>query len=418
MLHRNKRRIAMLYSLLDISRSVLAPANIIAKQLETILATSQSTAPASKPVRQVMAAASMIERATRQYGKPDWRIHETVVAGRSYQVEPVTMRRSDWCQLINFRLSEDLPDRPKLLITAPLSGHFATLLRDTVEAFLPSHDVYITDWADAKMQPGSVGQFGLDDYIDEVTQSLQHIGAGGHVLAVCQPGPAVLAAIAMLAEDNDPALPTSMTFMGSPIDTRQSPTLPNLLAQNNSLDWFRKNMVYAVPAQWPGAGRRVFPGFIQICSFMQMNWTRHVDAHLNFFAQLVDQDEANAEAHRSFYDEYFSVLDMTEEFYLQTVERVFQEHHLPLGRFRYRGTRLIDLEAIETVGLMTVEGEHDDISGRGQTSAAHQLCPGIPDDMRCEYVQSNVGHFGLFHGARFNDHIAPKIKAFQTKIAS
>ena len=266
----------MLYSLLDISRSVLAPANIIAKQLETILATSQSTAPASKPVRQVMAAASMIERATRQYGKPDWRIHETVVAGRSYQVEPVTMRRSDWCQLINFRLSEDLPDRPKLLITAPLSGHFATLLRDTVEAFLPSHDVYITDWADAKMQPGSVGQFGLDDYIDEVTQSLQHIGAGGHVLAVCQPGPAVLAAIAMLAEDNDPALPTSMTFMGSPIDTRQSPTLPNLLAQNNSLDWFRKNMVYAVPAQWPGAGRRVFPGFIQICSFMIYHLVRIV----------------------------------------------------------------------------------------------------------------------------------------------
>lgn len=407
----------MLYSLFDISRSALAPANMAANHWRAILEASQN-ARTSKPVRQVMAAATLFERATRHYGKPAWRIHETLIEGQPYQVEPVIARRSDWCELVNFKLSEDLPDRPKLLIAAPLSGHFATLLRDTVEAFLPSHDVYITAWADAKMQPLSHGRFDLDDYIDEIIESLRHIGGGAHVVAVCQPGPAVLAAIAMLAEDGDPARPASMTFMGSPIDTRQSPTLPNLLAQNNPLDWFETNMIHTVPDQWPGSGRRVFPGFIQISSFMQMNWTRHIDAHLNFFAHLVDQDETSAEAHRTFYDEYFSVLDMTEEFYLQTVERVFQAHHLPRGRFRHRDTRQINLNAIDTIGLMTVEGEHDDISGLGQTRAAHDLCPGIPDQMRCEYVQSNVGHFGLFHGARFNDHIAPKIKAFQTRIAT
>ncbi|MEX1251658.1 MAG: polyhydroxyalkanoate depolymerase, partial [Hyphomonas sp.] len=232
------------------------------------------------------------------------------------------------------------------------------------------------------------------------------------VLAVCQPGPPVLAAISMMAEEEDPALPASMTFMGSPIDARLSPTVPNKLAEERPFSWFEENMIHTVPAPYPGMLRRVYPGFVQLSSFMNMNWGRHVDAQWQFFNHLVGGDGDNAGKHREFYDEYLSVLDLTEEFYLQTIQRVFQEHHLPRGIYNYRGTRLVKPSEVRTVALMTVEGEKDDISGIGQTQAAHDLCTNIPKDMRTDYIQPGVGHYGVFNGSRFETEIAPRVTQF------
>ncbi|MDP1554127.1 MAG: polyhydroxyalkanoate depolymerase, partial [Hyphomonas sp.] len=252
----------------------------------------------------------------------------------------------------------------------------------------------------------------LDDYIDHVRKMLTHLGGGAHVLAVCQPGPPVLAAISLMAEEEDPALPATMTFMGSPIDARRSPTVPNKLAEERPFSWFEENMIHTVPGPYPGMLRRVYPGFVQLASFMNMNWTRHVDAQWKFFNHLVGGDGDNAGKHREFYDEYLSTLDLTEEFYLQTIQRVFQEHHLARGIYHYRGKRLVKPEAIHNVALMTVEGEKDDISGIGQTQAAHVLCTNIPKDMQTDYIQPGVGHYGVFHGARFETEIAPRVTQF------
>ncbi|MEM9055274.1 MAG: polyhydroxyalkanoate depolymerase [Pseudomonadota bacterium] len=340
----------------------------------------------------------------------------TEIGGKTLPVVPTVSWSSPWCKLIHFQTEGAPAGRPHLLICAPMSGHFATLLRGTVEAFLPTHEVFITDWTDAKMAPVWLGRFDLDDYIDHIRWSLQHIGGGAHVVAVCQPGPPVLAAISMMAEDKDPALPATMTYMGSPIDARKSPTVPNLLAEERSFDWFREKMIYTVPAPWPGMMRRVYPGFVQLTSFMHMNWDRHVDAQARFFDHLVEGDEDSAEKHRAFYDEYLAVLDLTEEFYLQTIRRVFRAHKLARGIFRYRGERLVNPGAIETVGLMTVEGEKDDISGIGQTQAAHDLCINIPESMQTDYIQPGVGHYGVFNGRRFQNEIVPRINAFQEMI--
>jgi poly(3-hydroxybutyrate) depolymerase len=316
-----------------------------------------------------------------------------------------------------FAIEMALKDRPDLMIVAPLSGHYATLLRGTVEAFLPTHNVYITDWTDARMAPVWFGRFDLDDYIDHIRDMLGFLGAGAHVLAVCQPGPPVLAAISMMAEDGAEAMPATMTFMGSPIDARRSPTVPNVLAEERSLDWFRSKMIHTVPMPWAGAGRRVYPGFVQLSSFMHMNWDRHVDAHNRFFAHLVEGDEDSADRHETFYDEYLSVLDLTEEFYIQTIERVFQKALLAKGEYRYRDERRVRPQAISSVGLMTVEGELDDISGIGQTQAAHDLCTNIPDKLKDDYVQPGVGHYGVFNGSKFRDEIVPRVIKFQEHVA-
>lgn len=407
----------MLYTLVEMNRAALAPMRLLAKgtmqALENPLNPFKNTALG----RATHAASSVFERATRYYGKPEWQISHTEIDGKICSVRPNTVWSTNWCNLVHFETEYAPSGRPRLLICAPLSGHFATLLRGTVEAFLPTHDVYITDWTDAKMAPVWYGRFDLDDYIDHVRSALQHIGSGAHVVAVCQPGPAVLAAIAMMSEDGDAALPTTMTFMGSPIDARKSPTVPNLLAEERSFEWFQDKMIYTVPAPWPGMMRRVYPGFVQLTSFMHMNWDRHVDAQARFFDHLVEGDEDSAEKHREFYDEYLAVLDLTEEFYLQTIQRVFRDHLLARGKFKYRGERLVDPSKITSVGLMTVEGEKDDISGIGQTQAAHDLCTNIPDKMQTDYVQPGVGHYGVFNGRRFEAEIVPRINAFQKKIA-
>jgi poly(3-hydroxybutyrate) depolymerase len=408
----------MLYTFVEMNRAAMAPMRLMAKGTKAVLDNPLNPLRETNFGRSTLAATSVFERATRYYGKPEWQIEATEIEGKPHTVTPVVSWSSPWCKLINFQIEGAPAGRPRLLICAPLSGHFATLLRGTVEAFLPTHDVYITDWTDAKMAPVWLGRFDLDDYIDHVRWALQHIGPGAHVVAVCQPGPPVLAAISMMAEDGDPALPATMTYMGSPIDARRSPTVPNLLAEERSFEWFREKMIYTVPAPWPGMMRRVYPGFVQLTSFMHMNWDKHVDAQARFFDHLVEGDADSAEKHRTFYDEYLSVLDLSEEFYLQTIRRVFREHRLARGIFRYRGDRVVDPSAIETVALMTVEGEKDDISGIGQTQAAHDLCVNIPENMQTDYIQPGVGHYGVFNGRRFVEEIVPRVNAFQEAMVS
>lgn len=406
----------MLYTFVEMNRAAMAPMRLMAKGTKAFLDNPLNPLRDTEFGRSTLAATSVFERATRYYGKPEWQIPTTEIHGKTHNVTPIATWSSPWCKLVHFQTEGAPTGRPRMLICAPLSGHFATLLRGTVEAFLPTHEVYITDWTDAKMAPVWVGRFDLDDYVDHVRMALQHIGPDAHVLAVCQPGPPVLAAISMMAEDRDPALPDTMTFMGSPIDARKSPTVPNLLAEERSFEWFKEKMIYTVPAPWPGMMRRVYPGFVQLTSFMHMNWDKHVDAQARFFDHLVEGDDDSAEKHRAFYDEYLSVLDLPEEFYLQTITRVFREHHIARGIFRYRGDRVVDPAAIESVALMTVEGEKDDISGIGQTQAAHDLCINIPESMQTDYIQPGVGHYGVFNGRRFVEEIVPRVNAFQAQV--
>jgi len=301
--------------------------------------------------------------------------------------------------------------QPRLLIVAPMSGHYATLLRGTVEAFLPNHDVYITDWVDARMVPLNLGTFDLDDYIDYVVSILHFLGGDTHVIAVCQPSVPVLAAVAAMEAAGDSNVPHSMVLMGGPIDTRVNPTGVNKLAETRGIDWFRRHVITTVPFPHPGFMRNVYPGFLQLHGFVSMNLDRHIEAHRRLFYHLVQGDGDSAQKHREFYDEYLAVMDLAAEFYLQTVETVFVRHALPKGQMTHRG-RLVDPAKIKRVALMTVEGEHDDISGVGQTEAAHRLCVGIPDSRKAHWLQPEVGHYGVFNGSRFRAEIAPRIADF------
>jgi poly(3-hydroxybutyrate) depolymerase len=298
-----------------------------------------------------------------------------------------------------------------VLLVAPLSGHYATLLRGTVETFLQDHEVYVTDWTNARMVPVLEGRFDFSDYVDHLRAMMTAMGGRPHVVAVCQPGPPAMAAAALMAEDEDPSRPASTTYMGSPIDARLSPTATNELAAKKPFAWFEDRMIHTVPAPYPGFGRRVYPGFVQLYSFMSMNEERHRDAHYRYFQHLVRGDGDSAGRHREFYDEYLSVLDLTEEFYLQTIDIVFQRHLLPLGELTHRG-RPVRTSALKDVALMTVEGEEDDISGVGQTQAAHAITPGLPDRLRAVHVQPKVGHYGVFNGRRFREEIYPRVRDF------
>jgi poly(3-hydroxybutyrate) depolymerase len=306
--------------------------------------------------------------------------------------------------------------RKRVLIVAPMSGHYATLLRGTVEAMVAHADIYITDWIDARQVPLSSGLFDLDDYIDYVVEMLGHIGPGAHVMAVCQPSVPVLAAVAVMSQRGDPAVPASMTLMGGPIDTRRNPTVVNQLAVERGIDWFKRNVIVRVPLPHAGFMREVYPGFLQLTGFRTMNLDRHLDAHRELFRHLVAGDGDSAEKHREFYDEYLSVMDLTAEFYLQTVETVFIRHALPNRTFTHRNL-LIDTTAIRTTALLTVEGERDDISGVGQTQAAHDLCSSLRDDQRGHHLQPRVGHYGVFNGSKFRREIVPKIVAFMDQHA-
>ncbi|AZO79793.1 MULTISPECIES: polyhydroxyalkanoate depolymerase [unclassified Bosea (in: a-proteobacteria)] len=363
--------------------------------------------------RSVAASCELFERSTRRYGKPAFGLDETTMNGVKVAVEERVVWQRPFCNLINFdrKIEGRRKPQPKILLVAPMSGHYATLLRGTVETLLPDHEVYITDWIDARLVPLAAGSFDLDDYIDYVIAMLQKLGPDTHVMAVCQPSVPVLAAIARMEAEGDPSSPRSMTLMGGPIDTRRSPTAVNQLAMERGTDWFRRNCITRVPFPHLGAFREVYPGFMQLSGFMAMNFDRHLTAHYDMYKHLIEGDGDSAEKHRDFYDEYLAVMDLTAEFYLQTVDTVFVKHALPKGEMMHRG-KPVDLKAIRGVALMTVEGENDDISGVGQTKAAHDLCANIPADMRVEYMQKGVGHYGVFNGSRFRSEIAPRISDF------
>jgi poly(3-hydroxybutyrate) depolymerase len=341
-----------------------------------------------------------------------------MISGKPVEVHESVVWSKPFCDLLHFGrcLPPGHPRDPKVLIVAPMSGHYATLLRGTVETLLPSADIYITDWKDARMVPLSEGRFDLDDYIDYVIEMLHHLGEDTHVIAVCQPAVPVLAAVARMEAEKDPFAPSSMTLMGGPIDTRVNPTAVNQLAQTRPLSWFEENVVMPVPWPQPGFMRQVYPGFLQLSGFMSMNLDRHMVAHKEFFGHLVKNDGDSADKHREFYDEYLAVMDLTAEFYLQTVDTVFISHALPKGEMTHRG-KPVDPSAIVNTALLTVEGENDDISGAGQTQAAQTLCSNLPDHMRLHYVQPDVGHYGVFNGSRFRREIAPRIIKFMQEHA-
>jgi poly(3-hydroxybutyrate) depolymerase len=364
--------------------------------------------------KSIAAACEVFERSTRRYGQPEWDIDSTLVGGERLPVTIEVLWKRPFCRLLHFsRGFERTPQRPqpRLLIVAPLSGHFATLLRGTVEALLPDHDIYITEWTDARMVPVSEGKFDLDDYIDYVISILHFLQGDVHIIAVCQPSVPVLAAVAVMEALGDPHVPHSIVLMGGPIDTRVNPTAVNTLAETRGTDWFRRNVITKVPFPHPGMLRDVYPGFLQLHGFVSMNLDRHIEAHRDLFHHLVRGDGDSAQKHREFYDEYLAVMDLAAEYYLQTVDTVFVRHTLPKGEMTHRGIR-VDPAKIRQVGLMTIEGEHDDISGVGQTKAAHDLLTNLPDSLKAHWLQPGVGHYGVFNGSRFRAEIAPRIADF------
>jgi poly(3-hydroxybutyrate) depolymerase len=403
-----------LYWLYEMNHAALNPARAAADATRLLFKNPMNPFYSTTFGRSVAAAAELFERSTRRYGRPDWRIPSALVGGERVPVQVTSVWERAFCRLVRLeRIFEHRPRRPqpRLLIVAPLSGHYATLLRGTVEAFLPNHDVYITEWRDARTVPLSEGSFDLDDYIDYVISMLHVLGGDTHILAVCQPAVPVMAAVAVMEADDDPYVPHSMVLMGGPIDTRVNPTVVNKLAERRGINWFRHNVITKVPFPNPGFMRDVYPGFLQLNGFMQMNLDRHIEAHRDLFLNLVRGDGDSAGKHKEFYDEYLAVMDLAAEYYLQTVDTVFVRHALPRGEMMHRD-RPVDPSRIKRVGLLTVEGEHDDISGVGQTEAAHRLCSNIPADRQAHWLQPGVGHYGVFNGSRFRSEIAPRISDF------
>ena len=364
--------------------------------------------------RHLAAACEVFENVTRRYGKPEFGIKSTRVGNVEVPVRERVAATTPFCRLLHFdRDVREIGRRydPKVLIVAPLSGHYATLLRGTVKAMLPEHDVYITDWSDAREIPLAMGRFDLDDFIDHVIDFIRVVGPDTHVMGVCQPAVPVLAAVAHMAGTDDPCQPASMTLMAGPIDARRNPTGVNKLAEARSLNWFEHNVVSTVPLPHAGFMRPVYPGFMQLTGFMTMNLERHMNAHVDLFHNLIKGDCDPVKQHQDFYEEYLAVMDLTAEFYLQTIKTVFQDHALPKGTMMHRG-QLVDCSEIQDTALMTVEGERDDVCGAGQTEAAHELCSSIPDHFKVHYTQEGVGHYGVFNGTRWRTEIQPRIREF------
>src|SRR4249920_1456011 len=402
------------YWLYELSHAALNPARAFADAGRLFFKNPANPLAHTPFGKATSAALELFERSTRRYGQPTWNITSTTVGGERVPVHITSVWERPFCRLLNFKRAFERPPRrpqPRLLIVAPMSGHYATLLRGTVETFLPNHDVYITEWVDARMVPLAEGRFDLDDYIDYVISILHQLGGDVHVIAVCQPSVPVLAAVALMEANGDPNVPHSMVLMGGPIDTRINPNEVNKLAEHRGLTWFRNHVITKVPFPHPGVMRDVYPGFLQLHGFMSMNLDRHIEAHHNLFLHLVKGDGDSAQKHREFYDEYLAVMDLAAEFYLQTVDTVFIRHALPKGEMMHRSRR-VDPAAIRRVALMTVEGENDDISSVGQTEAAHALCVNIPDEDKVHYLQPSVGHYGVFNGSRFRAEIAPRIADF------
>jgi poly(3-hydroxybutyrate) depolymerase len=411
----------MLYQLHEMQRSFLNPLMQWADASAKLFSNPVSPFAHTPFAQRIAAGYELMYRLGKDYEKPAFGLDETTIDGQTVGIMERIAVSKPFCELLHFK--KDMPDasfaalkQPTVLVVAPLSGHHATLLRDTVRALLPNQDVYITDWVDARMVPLSDGEFHLDDYIYYVQDFIRHLGPDVHVISVCQPTVPVLAAISLMATNKDPKLPKSMVMMGGPIDPRKSPTAVNDLATEKPFSWFENTVIYAVPGNYPGFGRKVYPGFLQHAGFIAMNPGRHAQSHREFYQHLVRGDDDSAEAHRKFYDEYNAVLDMPADYYLETIKTVFQDFALPKGTWKVGG-QLVRPQDIENVALFTIEGELDDISGEGQTQAAHELCTSIPADKQQHFTAPKCGHYGIFSGRRWREIICPMIGEFIRKNA-
>ena len=408
----------MLYDLHELQRAFLSPFVAFTDTSSRLFTDPYNPLSYTPMARSIAATYDLVHRLGKDYEKPAWGLTCTQVDDVTVPVTENVVAYLPFCRLVHFQrqLPEGRTPDPRILLVAPLSGHHATLLRDTVRTLLPRHEVFVTDWVDARMVEQNAGCFGLEDYIHYAQEFIRHLDGDVHVMAVCQPTAPVLAAIALMASNGEPRLPRSMIMMGGPIDARQSPTQVNRLAMNKPYSWFENNLIDRVPGRFPGMGRRVYPGFLQHAGFVAMNPDRHLQSHYDYFLSLLQGDGQDAEAHRRFYDEYNAVLDMPAEFYLDTIRIVFQEYELARGGLRVNGQR-VDPTAIRNVALFTIEGELDDISGQGQTQAAHALCTAIPDELRQHYTAPDCGHYGIFAGRRWRELICPRIEHFIRHVA-
>ena len=422
MQHSSRRRgPSMLYQLHELNRAMMAPWVHLAEANSRIFSDPSSWASSLPGAERIAAGNELVHRLGKDYEKPPWNIHEVEVAGRKVPVLEQEELRKPFCRLVRFkRYSDDarviaaLKDDPVVLVVAPLSGHHATLLRDTVRTLLRDHKVYVADWIDARMVPVEDGAFGLDDYVAYIEDFIRHIGAANlHVMSVCQPTVPVLAAVSLMAARGEP-VPRSLVMMGGPIDARRSPTQVNGMATRNPLSWFENNVIHTVPQPYPGQGREVYPGFLQHAGFIAMNPSRHFMSHWDFYSDLIKGDLQDADSHRQFYDEYNAVLDMPAEYYLDTIRTVFQDFLLPRGTWKVNG-ELVRPAAIRGTALMTIEGELDDISGLGQTAAAHDLCTGIPKTKQRHVTVEGAGHYGIFSGRRWREKVYPQVREFFAK---
>ena len=398
----------MLYDIYEMQRSMLAGASAMADYTAGLLQNPANPFAYLGGGAVVGSALEVFAHASAPRGKPAFGLDSTVIDGRTIPVREEIVLRRPFGQLKRF-VREGVESGPKLLIVAPMSGHYATLLRGTVERMLPVADVYITDWRDAKRVPLANGRFDLDDYIDYLIAYLEAIGPGANMLAVCQPSVPCYAAVALMSADGHPCLPRTLTMMGGPIDTREAPTAVNTLATERPYAWFEQNVIATVPSSYAGAGRKVYPGFLQLAGFMSMNLGNHMNSHWEMFKHLVEGDGEGADTTKDFYEEYRSVCDMTAEFYLQTIDLVFQRHALPNGTMTHRG-RPVDPAAITDVGLLAIEGERDDISGLGQTRSALPLATALPDAKKRYFMAPGAGHYGIFNGSRWRNTIAPIVE--------
>jgi polyhydroxyalkanoate depolymerase len=398
----------MLYSLFQANSDLTDLARDALRTIRESFEPGLSLVGAQPLARRLVAAQELLDHLRVRHSRPPFGIESVVVDGVETQVIEEQAFATPFATLIRFR-KDAVAAQPRVLVVAPLSGHFATLLRSTVRTLLADHEVYVTDWHNARDIPVSAGAFGFDDHVDHVVQFLERIGPGAHVVAVCQPCVQVLAAAAVMAEDGNPATPKSVTLMAGPVDTRISPTAVNRLAMEKPIAWFEDNLLSRVPYRFKGAGRLVYPGFMQLAAFLAMNPKRHAKAHADFYESVAAGDAAKAAPIRDFYEEYNSVLDLTAEFYIETVSRVFHDHEIARGLLRWRG-RLVDPSALAKTMLLTVEGERDDICGLGQTAAAHDLATSLPPSLRRHHVQPRVGHYGVFSGRRWENEIYPVVR--------
>ncbi len=398
----------MNYQMYQAQADFLDPLRMAARTAGRLLRTITPHEPYGLALRHVDAALEVFGYSGVTHKRPDFNIKDILVGNNLVKVTDEVVLATDFASLVHFRKDTERK-QPKVLVCAPMSGHFATLLRNTVEVLLQDHDVYITDWHNARDIPVSAGIFGFDEYVEHIIRFLEFLGPRSHVIGVCQPTVAVLAAVAVMAEDENPCTPRSMCLLAGPIDTRRNPTKVNKLAKTKDISWFEDKMITVVPWRYRGSGRRVYPGFMQLTAFVTMNLDKHLSAHFKQFRSLAAQDTLAADTHRAFYDEYLAVMDLPAEFYLETVERIFQTHDLPRGELKYRG-RLVKPSAITRTFLFTVEGERDDICGLGQTSAALDLCSNLRPLLKRHHVQTGVGHYGVFSGRRWANEIYPRIK--------